>query len=74
MKVYKRHDKYKFGYPDDMEKILNYLSKHGEILVNDTTIESLYHDFSYEKYSAGWLNVDKQTLKEFEEWLSNYEF
>lgn len=74
MKVYKRYDKYNFAYPDDMEKILNYLREHGEILVNDTSIESLYYDFSDIKYDAGWISVNKQTLKEFEEWLNEYSF
>lgn len=74
MKAYKRHDKYNFAYPDDMEKILNYLTKHGEILVNDSTIESLYYDFSYEEYAAGWMGVDEQMLEEFEDWLNNYNF
>lgn len=74
MKVYKRHEKCKFAYPDDMEKILNYLSKHGEILVNDSTIESLYYDFSYDKYCAGWMSVDEQMLEEFEDWLNDYDF
>lgn len=74
MKVYERHDKYKFAYPDDMEKILNYLRKHGEILANDTTIESLYYDFSDEKYYTAWVNVDEQVLEEFEGWLNDYNF
>lgn len=74
MKVYKRHDKYKFAYPDDMEKILNYLRKCGEILVNDSTIESLYYDFSDEQYYANWISVDEQILEEFEDWLNNYNF
>lgn len=74
MKVYKRHDKYNFAYPDDMEKILNYLRKHGEILANDSTIESLYYDFSDEKYDAGWMGVNEQMLEEFEDWLNDYNF
>lgn len=73
MRVYKRYDKYNFAYPDDMERILNYLRKHGEIFVNDSTIESLYYDFSYEKYSAGWMSVDEQMLEEFETWLNDYD-
>lgn len=73
MKVYKRYDKYNFAFPDDMEKILNYLYKHGEILVNDSTIESLYFDFSYEKYDAGWMGVNEQILEEFEDWLEHFD-
>ena len=72
--VYRRHDKDRFAYPDEMEKILDYLRKHGEIFVPDTTIESLYYDFSYAKYGGGWICVNKQILEEFEAWLNNYEY
>lgn len=74
MKVYKRHNKYNFAYPNDMEKILNYLSKHGEILVDDSTIENLYYDFSDIKYDASWMSVNEQMLEEFEDWLNDYSF
>lgn len=78
MKVYKRYDKYKFAYPEEMKLILDYLSEHGEILVNESTIESLYYDFSDEVYSAGWMGVTgdmgEQLLEQFEEWLNRYEY
>lgn len=72
MKVYKKHDKYKFIYPDDMEKILNFLSKHGEIFVSDSTIEDLYFEFSNERYSASWVSVNERLLEEFTDWLDEY--
>ena len=72
MRVYKRYEKYSFAHPDDMEKILNYLRKHGEILVNDKTIENLYYTFSHVRYSAGWLSVREETLEEFADWLNEY--
>lgn len=74
MKVYERYNKNRFVYPKDMELILDYLKKHGEILVNESTIESLYYDFSYEVYDAAWMSVDNKLLEEFEEWLNNYEY
>jgi hypothetical protein len=74
MKVYNRYYKNRFSYPKDMELILDYLKKHGEILVNESTIESLYYDFSGDVYDAGWMSVDDELLKEFEEWLNNYEY
>lgn len=74
MKAYKRYKKYNFSYPDDMEKILNYLRKHGEILVDDFMIECLYRKFSDDWYCAGWVSVDEHALNEFEKWLNDYNF
>lgn len=70
MKVYERNECLDFAYPDDMKRILDYLNTHGKILVKPSTIESLYYDFSDERYSASWLYVDEQILEEFEDWLT----
>lgn len=70
MKVYERNETNCFTYPDEMIKILGYLNKHGKILVKPSTIESLYYDFSDERYSASWICADDQILTEFEEWLT----
>ena len=70
MKVYERNESIDFVYPDEMTKILDYLNKHGKILVKPSTIESLYFRFSDEQYSASWMIVDEELLKEFEEWLT----
>ena len=72
MRVYIRHEKYNFAHPDDMEKIIDYLTKHGKILVSYKTIEDLYYTFSHIRYSAGWLNVREETLEEFSDWLNEY--
>ena len=72
MKAYMRNEN-KFTFPEDMKLILNYLNAHGKILVSDSIIEDLYYDFSDEKYCAGWMYVDDQMLKEFEEWLNELE-
>lgn len=70
MKVYERNESIDFVYPDEMTEILDYLNKHGKILVKPSTIESLYFRFSDEQYSASWMIVDEELLKEFEEWLT----
>ena len=70
MKVYERNESIDFVYPDEMIKILDYLNKHGKILVEPSTIESLYFSFSNERYCAGWMIVDQELLEEFEEWLT----
>lgn len=70
MKVYERNEKNNYRYPDEMEKILNYLNKCGKVLVKGSIIEDLYYDFSDEKYCASWMSVNEQRLEEFEEWLN----
>lgn len=72
MKVYERNEN-KFQYPEDMAKILNYLNGRGKILVKESKIEDLYHEFSDKKYCAGWMSVDMKLLQKFEEWLREYE-
>ena len=74
MKVYERNEKNNYRYPDEMEKILNYLNGCGKILVKDSTIENLYYEFCDERYDAGWLGVNKEILEDFENWLNEYEF
>lgn len=73
MRVYERKVDFNFDYPDDMKLILDYLNEHGEILVGELVIESLYRDFSYEKYYASWIGVNERTLEEFEDWLEHYD-
>ena len=71
MKVYERNEYNYFTYPDEMERILTYLNERGKINVKASAIESLYRDFSDEKYCAGWMCVNENILAEFEEWLTN---
>ena len=70
MKVYERNESIDFVYPDEMTEILDYLNKHGKILVKPSIIESLYFRFSDERYRASWMIIDEELLKEFEEWLT----
>ena len=69
MKVYSKNKPSNFTYPDEMEKILNYLNKNGKILVNDSTIEDLYYRWSDEYWCAGWIRVTDERLEEFANWL-----
>ena len=75
MRVYKRTQKWEahYTYPDDMHWIMEYLTMNGELRVNGYTIEALYRDFSEEKYSAGWMDVNENTLDEFADWLDGVE-
>jgi hypothetical protein len=73
MEVYERKNEYYYRFPEDMERILEYLNEHGQVLVDGRTIEVLYEDFSDEKYCAGWMCVDNHILEEFEEWLNDYD-
>lgn len=73
MKVYERNEDC-FTYPDDMKRILDYLNERGKVNVNNSTIESLYYDFSDERYCASWMSVNEDILAEFERWLTNVEF
>lgn len=41
MKIYERNESIDFIYPDEMKRILDYLNKHGKILVKPSIIESL---------------------------------
>ena len=65
-----RNESVNFVYPDEMINILDYLNKHGKILVKPSIIESLYFCFSDEQYEASWMIVDEKLLKEFKEWLT----
>lgn len=73
MKVYERNEKNNYTYPDEMEKILDYLNKCGKVLAKGSIIENLYYEFSDEKYCASWMEVNEQMLEEFEKWLHEYD-
>lgn len=73
MKAYERYENVKHYYPADMRAIINYLNARGRILVKESTIENLYHVFSYEYYGVAWMSIYDGVLEKFEEWLTNYE-
>ena len=74
MKAFERKKVFSFRYPDEMEKILNYLNTVGKIFVSPKKIEELYEDFSEEKYCASWMGVNDELLEQFADWLEDYEF
>ena len=48
MKVYDLWKKDNFDYPEEMQKILDYLKAHGDLKVSASTAERLYREFSSE--------------------------
>lgn len=73
MRVYKKHSSQDFTYPDEMKRILDYLNKHGTLLVKPLIVEKLYYEFSEDRYSASWMCVDDRMLEEFSNWLDEYD-
>lgn len=74
MKVFEKIVVDQFDYPEDMEKILAYLSSVGDIKVCPKQIEKLYRDFS-DMDGAGWLSINEEeyTLEMFANWLEDQE-
>lgn len=70
MKVYYKHEIHEFRYPEDMKNIMEYLEAHGTLKIRSSTVESLYREFSDEKYSAGWISPDVEILERFADWLA----
>ena len=73
MRAYVLYQPTSFSYPEDMQKILDYLQARGELNVQPATVEDFYFEFSEVKYAAGWIGVNIVTLEEFAEWLSKQE-
>ena len=73
MRVYVKKENPIFSYPDDMKRILGYLEANGTLMVSDKTVEDFYYEFSDSKYSAGWMSVNDDRLKEFADWLAEKE-
>ena len=71
MKPFVRNKEYIFTYPDEMKKIISFLESIGTININYDTLERLYYDFSEECYSASWITVNEDILKEFARWLED---
>lgn len=60
-------------YPDEMEKILNYLNANGKLLISGHVVESHYEDYSDEVWCAQWMSINDEILEDFAEWLSKKE-
>lgn len=76
MKVYELYSKPKtYKFPDQTEKILSYLHKHGDIKVSDMRIESLFEVFLTEQYwmiDREAIDLNDRLLRDFAEWLDEY--
>ena len=66
MKAFERKEETNFTYPEDMEKIIQYVEKRGTLNVSYKTLEKLYYEFSEEKFGAGWMDIDTH--------LTDYEY
>lgn len=62
-----------FDYPDEMEKILNYLNDNGKLNISPKRVEELYRAYSDDVWCAGWMSVSYEILVSFAEWLSEIE-
>lgn len=74
MKAYVKNEHMsRFEYPDEMEKILTYLSANGKLQISEEMVEKLYQEYSDQKYAASWMAVSDEILESFADWLSDYE-
>ena len=73
MRVYEKHLSQDFDYPDEMERILDYLNEHGTVLVKPLTIEKLNYEFSEDRYCAKWMCVNDDVLEELSNRLGEYD-
>ena len=74
MKAYIKNERTtRFLYSDEMEKILAYLSTNGKIQISEEMVESLYQEYSEEKFAASWMTVDDEIIERFADWLSEKE-
>lgn len=72
MKVYDKKKTY--AHPEDMKKILEYLRSHGDLYIKEKSVEQLYTLFSKYQCHTDWIEVRcDAVLKDFSDWLDNYE-
>lgn len=62
-----------FEYPDEMDKILNYLNDNGKLNISAKDVEELYQGYSDDVWCAGWMCVSDEILESFANWLSEIE-
>ena len=62
----------KFDYPEDMKKIIEYLESIGRLYITYQQVEYYYYRYS-DSVCCGWRIVDEDSLKEFADYLENYE-
>lgn len=69
MRAYSRSGFTAYRCPEDMERLLEYLIRHGTLHVSGSVIEELYGTFSEQIYCAGWIELTEERLQEFSIWL-----
>lgn len=69
-RLYSRRNPERYAYPNELEIIMGYLKKHGDVKGTRKEIEQAYFEFSAEHF-AHWLLISDSTLAEFEEWLND---
>lgn len=69
-RLYSRRKPERCAYPNELEIIMGYLKKYGDVKGTRKEIEKAYFEFSNEHF-AHWLAVSDNTLAEFEEWLDD---
>lgn len=73
MKAFEPYIDYKFIYPEDMDRIIEFLESRGKLNISYIRLEELYGQFSDECYCAGWMRLDNDLLERFANWLSKEE-
>ena len=74
MRAYIPNNESEFEFPEDMERILNYLNANGKLMVNARAVEEFYEGYSEDRWCAGWISVNDDRLEDFANWLSRVEF
>lgn len=69
MRVYVKHTSQDLDHQDEMERILDYLNKHGTLLVNSSTVKRLYHEFSEYEHWVRWGGVPLMYLNNLQSGL-----
>lgn len=69
MKAYIQN-KSEFEYPEDMERILAYLERHGTLNISNREVERLYREYSENSWCAGWVEATDRKIAGFAKWLS----
>ena len=62
-----------YRFPEDMERILNYLNTNGQLNIKPQKVEELYEAYSEDVWCAGWIMVTDESLESFADWLSEVE-
>ena len=61
----------KLNHPEEVTKIVEYLSTIGDLNIDASCVESMWYDFS-STYESVFLIPCDRLLKEFAEWLSDF--